>query len=99
MDRETLEAEIARLPDLGLDELRRRWQGLYRQPAPKFFRRNLLVRGIAYQMQVEIYGGLSRTTKRRLLEIAEAVRNGNEDTVLLRPRIRPGTRLIRLWQD
>jgi hypothetical protein len=67
------EEEIARLPDLGLHELRRRWQGLYRQPAPKFFRRNLLVRGIAYQMQVEAYGGLSPTAKRRLREIAEAV--------------------------
>lgn len=99
MGHETLEAEIARLPDLGLDELRRRWHGLYRQPAPKFFRRNLLVRGIAYQMQVEVYGGLSPAAKRRLREIVEAVRNGNEDTLLLRPRIRPGTRLIRVWQD
>ena len=99
VDPKTLEAEIARLPDLGLDELRRRWQDLYRLPAPKFFRRNLLVRAIAYKMQVAAYGGLSPATKRRLREIAEAVRNGNEDTLLLGPRIKPGTRLIRLWQD
>lgn len=49
-------------------------------------------------MQVKAFGGLSDKTKRRLRDIAEAVRNGNEDSVL-GPRIKPGTRLIRLWQD
>ena len=54
---EALEAEIARLPDLGLGELRARWLELYGTPAPKFFRRELLVRAVAYQMQVKAYGG------------------------------------------
>jgi hypothetical protein len=59
--------------------LRARWLKLYGAPAPKFFRRGLLVRAVAYQMQVKVYGGLSPATKRRLHEIAEAVRNGKED--------------------
>ena len=80
---EALEAEIARLPDLGLAELRARWLKLYGTPAPKFFRRELLVRAVAYQMQVKAYGGLSAATKRRLREIAEVVRNGNEDDLVL----------------
>ena len=96
---ETIETELARLPELGLDELRRRWRDLYRHPAPKFFRRTLLIRGLAYQMQVEVYGGLSPATKRRLREIAEAVRNGTEETLRLAPQIKPGTRLIRRWQN
>jgi Protein of unknown function (DUF2924) len=98
IDSNELEAEIACLPDLGLAELRMRWQKLYGRPAPKFFRRNLLIRGVAYQMQVEAYGGLSSQTKRRLREIYEAVRKGNEQAILAPPRIKPGTRLIREWQ-
>jgi hypothetical protein len=96
---EALEAEIARLPDLGLRELRARWLKLYGAAAPKFFRRELLVRAVAYQMQVKVYGGLSAATKRRLREIAEAVRNGSEDELFSAPRIKPGTQLLRVWQD
>jgi len=80
-------------------ELRKRWQKLYGRPAPKTFRRNLLVRGVAYQMQVEVHGGLSTATKRRLREIAEAVRSGNQDTIVAGPQIKPGTRLYRSWND
>jgi hypothetical protein len=50
-------------------------------------------------MHVAVHGGLSAATKRRLREIAEAVRAGNEDAVLAGPRIKPGTRLYRAWQD
>ena len=82
IDAETLKAEIERLPDLGLNELRARWKKLYGRPAPKFFRRKLLVRAVAYQMQVEAYGGLSPATKRGLREIAAAVRAGNEEAVI-----------------
>jgi hypothetical protein len=99
VDPSTLEDEIARLRDLDLLELRKRWLALYGRPAPKFFRRKFLARALAYQMQVKAFGGLSDKTKRRLREIAEAVRNGNEDAVLGPPRIKPGTKLIRLWQD
>jgi DUF2924 family protein len=98
IDAETLKAEIERLPDLGLNELRTRWKKLYGRRAPKFFRRKLLVRAVAYQMQVEAYGGLSTATKRRLREIAAAVRAGNEEAVIPGPRIKLGTRLYRSWQ-
>lgn len=99
VDPDAVEDEIAHLRDLDLHELRKRWRGLYGGPAPQFFRRKLLIRAVAYQMQVKVYGGLSEPTKRRLREIAEAVRNGNEESVLGGPRIKPGTRLIRLWQN
>src|SRR5687767_12933333 len=92
-----LEAEIARLPDLGLAELRARWKTLYGCPAPKFFRRKLLVRAVAYQMQVKAYGGLSEATKRRLREIAAAAHEGTFDAAMAEPRIKAGTKLIRTW--
>ena len=93
-----VEAEITRLRDLGAAELRKRWMQLYGRPVPKYFRHELLVRAIAYQMQVKAFGGLSEATKRRLREIAEAARDGTFDEVDLEPRIKPGTKLIRTWK-
>ncbi len=93
-----LEAEIARLPDLGLAGLREHWMRLYGRPVPKYFRQDLMVRAIAYQMQVKAYGGLSVATKQRLREIAEAARDGTFDAVDLEPRIKPGTKLVRTWK-
>lgn len=97
-DAVSLEAEIGRLPELGLAELRARWKTLYGRPAPKFFRRKFLVRAVAYQMQVKAYGGLSEATKRRLREIAAAARDGTFDAATVEPRIKPGTKLIRTWK-
>ena len=94
-----LEAEIGRLPNLSLLELRHRWQMLFGHPAPKSLRRNFLARAVAYQMQVEVYGGLSAATKRRLREIANAVRNGDANSIPGSSRIKPGTQMIRQWQN
>jgi hypothetical protein len=94
-----LETEIGRLPDLSLGELRERWKTLFGHPAPKSLRRNFLARAVAYQMQVETFGGLSVATKRRLREIANAVRNGDANAVLSTSRIKPGTQMIRQWQN
>src|SRR5256885_10830652 len=93
------EAEIGRLPDLSLHELRHRWKALFGHPAPKSLRRNFLARAVAYQMQVEAYGGLSDATKRRLREIANAVRNGDANAIPGSNRIKPGTQMIRQWQN
>jgi hypothetical protein len=93
-----LEAEIARLPDLGHDELRKRWKLLFGRPAPKSLRRKFMARAVAYQMQVAAYGGLSAATKRRLREIAIAISNGDRTGVSSGVQIKPGTQLIRQWQ-
>lgn len=96
--KDTVEAEIARLSDLGLEDLRARWLELTGRQAPKFFRRKFLMRAVAYQLQVEAYGGLDAATKRRLREIARDVRQGKEIAALSRIPIKPGTRLVRVWQ-
>jgi hypothetical protein len=98
-DDAALEAEIGRLPDLGHDELRERWKLLFGRPAPKSLRRKFMARAVAYQMQVAAYGGLSAATRRRLREIAVAVRNGDRNSVLGGVQIKPGTQLVRQWQN
>lgn len=95
----TLEAEIRRLPDLSLADLRDRWKTVFGNPAPLSLRRKFLARAVAYQMQVQAYGGLSSSTKRRLREIADAVRRGNPDAAGITRQIRPGTQMIRQWRD
>ena len=97
-DDAALEAEIGRLPDLGHDELRKRWKLLFGHPAPKSLRRKFLARAVAYQMQVAAYGGLSAATKRRLREIAVAISNGDRTGVFSGVQIKPGTQLVRQWQ-
>src|SRR5260221_9531850 len=99
IDDAALETEIGRLPALSLLELRTRWKTLFGHSAPKSLRRKFLARAVAYQMQVEAYGGLSNSTKRRLREIAEAVRRGNPDAAGIARQIRPGTQMIRQWRD
>jgi hypothetical protein len=99
IDQAALEAEIQRLPALSLLELRNRWKTLFRHSAPRSLRRNFLARAVAYQMQVEAYGGLSVGTKRRLREIANAIRTGDAHSVLGSTGIRTGTQMIRQWQD
>jgi hypothetical protein len=94
-----LEAEIGRLPDLSVEELRARWKALFGNSAPVSLRRRFLAHAVAYQMQVNAYGGLSTSAKRRLQQIAVAVRRGDPDIAGIATRIRPGIQLIRQWRD
>lgn len=98
-DQKAIEEEVAALGDLDLHALRKRWHQLFGNPPPKSLRRAFLVKSCAYQIQVNAYGGLSASTKRRLREIAAAARTGSTDGVLAAPRIKPGTQLIRSWRD
>src|SRR4051794_27054217 len=90
--KEQVEAEIAGLPALSLAALRRRWHTLYGNPAPRSLRRGLLIRAVAYQLQVKAFGGLSAATKRKLREIAFAAREGRFDPAVIGRRVKPGTR-------
>lgn len=94
-----LEDEIARLRDLDLSDLRDKWRKHYKTEPSRSFRRDFLVRAVAYKMQVEVYGGLKSSTLRRLKQIAEALREGKPETIFTAPKIKPGTLLVRSWRD
>jgi hypothetical protein len=68
-------------------------------PPPNHYAGIFWARAVADQMQIESYGGLSVATKRRLREIADAVRNGDANAILGSTRIKPGTQMIRQWQN
>ena len=64
LTKEQVEAEIATLDGLSLEALRERWRALYGNPAPRSLRRVLLIRVVAYQLQVRPSAG-SRPRPRR----------------------------------
>lgn len=96
VDAEALEQELGRLPDLSVDELRDRWRDLYGRDPPPKIGKPIMVRAVAYGMQVRVYGGLKPETKRLLRRVAEEARLGKQ-IGLPTPTLRPGTRLLRTW--
>ena len=95
------EDEIGMLAGLDLEALKRRWVDLYHLPPPRHISRELLMQAIAYRIQANAHGGLSRSMQARLRGTKREA--GSRDTrTSLRPsvqhRFKPGTRLIREWQ-
>ncbi len=93
---EDLEAKIRELADLPRPDLTERWRQLCRAAPPKGISRPLLIRAVAYGMQVKRYGGLKPAVRRQLRKVvdggpAQAAAN------LRTAKIAPGMRLIREW--
>lgn len=89
---------LADLVALDLDSLRARWLKLTGRPAPRAFRRKVLARALAYEIQVAENGGLSPAVKRRLRQLALAAREGRFEETLGTAPLKPGTLLVRVWQ-
>jgi hypothetical protein len=96
-DGEAHAAEIRRLTSLDLSALRRRLRALVGRPAPEHLTRSLLERVIAYRMQAQAYGDLSRESIRLLDRIAKSKGEADSPLPELRP-VKPGTFLVREWQ-
>src|SRR6201998_1700613 len=65
-DRDKLDAEIARVRDLDVGQLRSRWHTAFGRPAPAHLARHLLFRSLAYRLQADRLGGLDRESQRPL---------------------------------
>ena len=91
-----LEATIRGLADLPRPDLTERWRQLCRAEAPKGISRPLLIRAVAYGMQVKRYGGLKPAVRRQLRKVADGG-SAREAANVKSARIAPGMRLIREW--
>jgi hypothetical protein len=89
---------LARLPKLGLRELRQQWRVLYKAEASPNLSRELLLRAVAYRMQEVVLGGLRPQRQRQLRQFAQQLNDSQEGRVRRRPELKPGTRLVREWQ-
>jgi hypothetical protein len=97
---QALEARVRALPGLPIAELRQAWTAAWGVPPPKGGRRRLLMLGIAWKWQAEIYGGLSRSVERRLALLEADFRRSDAPgaTGHRTSEVRPGSRLIRVWK-
>ena len=60
---------IAESETLSTAELRTRWERAGGRPAPKRASRDLLLRLVAYHLQAQTEGGLSKAMRRRLAKL------------------------------
>ena len=84
--------EIAGLGDLPRPGLVERWVELHGSVPPKTLTKDLLIRGIAYELQVRQFGGLSPAERKLLAGLAEARVTPAPGT------LKSGSRLYRCWQ-
>jgi hypothetical protein len=99
LDRNELDAEIARLRDLDVNELRGRWQTAFGRPAPAHLPRHLVFRMVAYQLQAERFGDLDAQSRRRLDQTVIPQTAGPSPASVRQSisQLRPGTTLGREW--
>jgi DUF2924 family protein len=93
----SLPPDLAALIPLTPEALRAMWPQWFDRPAPAKIRRELLVRALAYRMQERASGGLTTATRTKLRALAESVKNHSKWDGLERPRLTPGTHVIREW--
>jgi len=89
--------KIIELQELDTPALRTLWGEAFGRPPPKRTSRNLLLRALAYHIQVQAFGDLGPATRRRLARAAEDVLAGRTPSATS-TAIKPGTRLLREWQ-
>jgi hypothetical protein len=92
-----VEAELDRLPNMPIVNLRGRYRELFRAEPPKAFGPDLLRRSIAHRIQERAYGGLSREHQRLLDQLMRAARTKPNGRLELPQRIKPGSELVRVW--
>jgi len=93
-DRAAIEAEIAHVRSLGLDELHTLWRLTFRSAPPPAFTKDLMARFLCWDIQEQAFGGLDPETAKHLDGLAQGNKPGMD-----RPRrLKPGTVLLREYQ-
>jgi hypothetical protein len=96
-DPEYLSTELQQLAALAGKDLKVRYRSLYRSAPPPGLSRSLLLRALAYRLQEAALGGLSRSTRRRLVQVAAKGAAQLPAAPALSCPPAPGTVLIREW--
>jgi Protein of unknown function (DUF2924) len=86
---------LERLSELSADELKSEWLRRYNATAPNLSP-DLLRLGIGYKLQEQRLGGINRSARSLLHQIAARSVAGREKKPLPR-KLTPGTRLVRDW--
>lgn len=95
----SVDVEVARLRDLDVEGLRRRWETVYGGKCPTHLPRHLLFRLLAYRLQADALGDLDSQSQRILDQSAspEHASKRAEESRRSSNSLRPGTVLGREW--
>ena len=89
--------QLAELSELSISSLKTIWRRHYQVPVPKGMSRDLLTRFIAHRIQEQAFGGLSKSTLRRLETLARTFEQPDSKAQGSAPSLKPGTKLVREW--
>ena len=89
--------QLAELSELSISSLKTIWRRQYQVPMPKGMSRDLLTRFIAYRIQEQAFGGLSKSRLRRLETLARSFEQPDSHAYANAPSLKPGTKLVREW--
>jgi hypothetical protein len=86
---------LARIRAMDLQALREEWKKLLGDEAPRAMSKELLRLAIAYKIQEQEFGGLSRRTSLRLRALSNA--GSGKVTPAVSSQLKPGAKLLREW--
>jgi hypothetical protein len=90
--------DVGGLADLDVAALRQRWLEQFGAEPPGRISQELLAQAIAYRLQEKAFGGLKKAARRELARFAEEYRATGSISLCSNPGLKPGTKLIRVWQ-
>ncbi len=95
-----INGKIAALDKLGLHSLRLQWREVHGSNAPARLGPQFLKRAIAFRLQEELLGGLSRQARLRLkaLDRRSAAETSAKTNLSASASVKTGTRFLREWQ-
>ena len=95
--------QLATLNTMTMEQLREKWLDLYGCDPPPY-KKQFLIKRLAYRIQEFFYGGVSEAAKTRLGQVAREDPLARGDGRVSENRqskdgILPGTRFVRIWKD
>lgn len=93
-----LDEALRTIDDLAIKALRRIWTAWLGGMPPRCQSKDALRRLLAWRIQAERYGGLSRDAKRRLKDLAAARQKDSAQLPAPPVTLKPGTMITREWR-
>jgi hypothetical protein len=95
----SIEQQLVSLSTWDINALHELWRQLFGADAIPITRKSLMIRFLAYRIQEQAYGGLSKRAKQRIKELSSALAINPKAQLSSSPPIRAGTRLLRQWRN
>lgn len=89
--------ECLELQGLDTSALRARWAKAFGRPAPRHMSHDLLLRAVAYHVQEQSEGGLSKAARKHLVKLTVSDDKVARAATSHAPRLKSGARLVREW--